>query len=123
MENRIEIWKDAYSYEGIIQVSNFGRMYNLIKGTFLKSNIGKSAYLGCTLKKDEDIKFKTIHRFVAIAFIENPKKLKYVNHIDGNKLNNNDNNLEWVSAREDTNHYLCVLHELFHNRNSFLLFA
>ena len=38
-----------------------------------------------------------VHRLLANNFIENPKKLKEVNHIDGNKLNNDLSNLEWVS--------------------------
>ena len=36
-----------------------------------------------------------VHRLVAKAFIENKKELPLINHIDGNKLNNNVKNLEW----------------------------
>ena len=45
-----------------------------------------------------------IHRLVAKAFISNPNKYSQVNHIDGNKTNNNINNLEWCSAQQNMQH-------------------
>lgn len=49
-------------------------------------------------------KFVKIHRLVAETFILNPLGKPCVNHIDGNKLNNNVNNLEWVTISENTMH-------------------
>ena len=49
-------------------------------------------------------KYALAHRVVAEAFIPNPKNLKEVNHIDGNKTNNAVCNLEWVSTRENQLH-------------------
>lgn len=46
----------------------------------------------------------TLHRLVAITFISNINNLQYVNHIDGDKLNNGVNNLEWVTPSENTKH-------------------
>ena len=47
-----------------------------------------------------------VHRLVAMFFIPNDDKNKtVVNHKDGNKLNNNVDNLEWVSPRENNLHY------------------
>lgn len=46
----------------------------------------------------------TVHRLVAMAFIDNPHNLKTVNHKDGNKLNNNIENLEWMDNRDNVQH-------------------
>ena len=45
-----------------------------------------------------------VHRLVAKAFVENPRGLDIVNHIDGDKSNNNYTNLEWVTCSENTRH-------------------
>lgn len=45
-----------------------------------------------------------VHRLVAMCFVENPKDLPEVNHIDGNKLNNNANNLEWITRGGNIEH-------------------
>lgn len=52
------------------------------------------------------IKRKTfmVHRLIAKAFIPNPKAKPFINHIDGNKLNNHINNLEWCTTAENNEH-------------------
>lgn len=47
-----------------------------------------------------------VHRLIAFAFCEKPEGKEYVNHIDGDKLNNNASNLEWVDRSENMHHAL-----------------
>lgn len=115
-----EIWKDIKEYEGLYQVSSYGRIRRIEKeitvvtphkGTFTKTYKGRilkpsirGMYYGVDLSKASKIKRKHIHRIVAETFIPNPYNKPEVNHIDGNKLNNNVENLEWVTKSENAIH-------------------
>lgn len=57
-----------------------------------------------TIYIDKKGKRVKIHRLVANAFIPNPDNKPYVNHIDGIRSNNRVENLEWVTASENTRH-------------------
>ena len=104
-----EIWKDIDGYEGLYKVSNLGRVKSL---NYLRKGIEKeripnknnSGYLIVGLHKDGKIKNFLIHRLVAEAFIENVNDLPQVNHKDENKLNNCVENLEWCSAKYNSNY-------------------
>lgn len=74
------------------------------KNILLKPQKYKNGYLYINLYISGKMYRQTIHRLVALAFINNPDKKEQINHIDGNKKNNDMNNLEWVTAKENTLH-------------------
>jgi DNA-binding transcriptional regulator YiaG len=74
------------------------------KGKKLSTNLNKWGYEKVVLCKNGKPYTKSVHRLVAIHFIQNPKNKPQVNHKDGNKLNNKDSNLEWVTAKENQQH-------------------
>lgn len=104
-----EIWKDIAGYEGLYQVSNLGNVKSLNYNhtglpRLLAEKHHKTGYCTVTLCKDGDCKNKSIHILVARAFLPNDESLPCVNHIDGNKGNNNVRNLEWVTYSQNTRH-------------------
>ncbi len=99
-----EIWKEIEGYEGLYKVSNLGNVQNR-KGKKIKSFLGKAwKYKYVVLCKDKNQKSMTIHRLIAAAFISNPGSKPCVNHIDGDKHNNDVSNLEWCTHSENTSH-------------------
>jgi len=107
-----EIWKDIKGFKGLYQISNLGRVKSLkkkrgfliLKEKILKSHLDNLGYQMLTLVKNKKHKQYRIHRLVAIAFISNLNNKKEVNHIDGNKSNNNILNLEWSTRSENMKH-------------------
>lgn len=102
----MEKWNKISSLENF-SISSYGNLRNDISGKILKHNILKTGYNQITIKPNGRFgksKSVRIHREVAIAFIPNPMNLPQVNHIDGNKLNNNVTNLEWVTASQNQQH-------------------
>jgi len=107
--NCVEIWKDIVGYEGMYQVSNLGRVKSLnynrsYKEKILKNTISNTGYFIICLIKFKLLKNFLVHRLVAKAFINNKENKPQVNHIDGCKTNNNILNLEWSTAKENTQH-------------------
>jgi len=95
----MEIWKDIKGFEGLYQASNLGFIRN--KNNKLLKDRFRGGYKSAVLYKNNLAKTYSVHRLIAITFIENKNQLDCVNHIDGNKYNNNLTNLEWVSIREN----------------------
>ena len=79
-----------------------GEVFHIHKGTIKRpAFMKKIGYLLVTMWVDGKIHAEYIHRLVAQAYIPNPDNKPQVNHIDHNKLNNNMNNLEWVTPKEN----------------------
>ena len=106
-----EVWKDCVGYEGKYQVSNLGNVRSISnnKGTYQERLLSQrqtstSNYLYVSFTIKGMTKQHSVHRLVAKAFIANPSNKATVNHIDGNKLNNNVCNLEWNTYSENIKH-------------------
>lgn len=97
------IWKD-FIYSNVYEISNIGDFRNKNTGKFLKARVLKTGYMSIAPSHDGKQRHYSLHRIIAIHFIANPNNYEQINHKDGNKINNNILNLEWVTARENVKH-------------------
>lgn len=113
----MEIWKEVDGFGGRYKISSKGRIMSSWGGWKLKTpTIQRGYYVtGLYLKPKKKVEF--IHRLVAMAFIPNPEAKPQVNHKDGNKLNNDVENLEWVTASENAIHAIHVIKTKVPSRN------
>ena len=86
------------------EISINGEVRNKKTGLILKDKIDRYGYKTIGLYTNKRKIYPTIHRLIAIAFIPNPENKPQVNHIDGNKLNNSIDNLEWTTPRDNVTH-------------------
>ena len=98
----MELWKDIEGFEGLYQVSSWGRVRS-IRG-ILKPYQNSKGYLKISLFKNGKGHKKRINRLVAMAFIPNPNGYPQVDHVDGNKQNNSITNLRWVDNSTNAEH-------------------
>ena len=105
-----EILKWIKNYEGIYQISNYGRVKSFPRNgagkkiKILVPVISMDGYLRVLLSKNNKRKNCFIHRLVAEAFISNFENKPHVNHKFGNKLDNYFENLEWTTVAENNQH-------------------
>lgn len=104
---------DIEGYEGLYSITIDGLIYSWGNGDsftsdkklkVIKQSLKKNGYCQVKLFKNGVRKYFIVHRLVAKTFVSNPDNKPEVNHIDGNKLNNHANNLEWVTSRENQLH-------------------
>lgn len=118
-----EIWKDIEGFENRYQISNTGKVRSLDtyqdnpltggkslrKGKILTPWLEKG-YLRVGLSiGDKKHRYFSVHKLVANSFIENLLNKPHINHIDGDKFNNNSINLEWCTPAENVTHSIHTL--------------
>lgn len=113
-----EVWKRLiYHGEDLgnwYEVSNLGNIRNVKTGRIRKLNTLQKGYyfVGASLGSRNAKLCIKVHRAVAETFIPNPNNLPVINHIDGNKLNNVVENLEWCTHKHNIHH--AMEHGLHH---------
>ena len=127
-----EVWKTIYGFEGLYEVSNYGRVKSLerevenkryskkltkfVPSRILKQTVSKKGYYRVGLSRNGNTKRIAVHVIVAKAFLPNPQACTQINHKDENKKNNivflncnseidyKKSNLEWCTAKYNANY-------------------
>ena len=103
----LQVIKDVVGYEGIFSITKNGMVFSKRSQKFLAYYTNNNGYREISSKiggRTGKCICIRIHRMVAESFIPNPENKPFVNHIDGNKQNNHVDNLEWVTALENSQH-------------------
>lgn len=98
-----EIWRPIEGFGGAYEVSNIGRVRN-INGKIRIPQEARGGYLRVSLSFKGKTYQRCVHRLVADAFMSNPNNLPQINHKDENKKNNVVENLEWCTAKYNSNY-------------------
>ncbi len=113
-----EVWHEVKDFEGLYQVSNLGRVQSLerqvfhggnkklhnIRGKVLKPRVNNCGYVQVRLYKDGKCYTKSVHRLLGEATIPNTENKCCIDHIDGKKTNNIQENLRWLTHSENMRH-------------------
>lgn len=87
---------------GMYEACTNGRIYSHYIEDYLSSGMGGSGYLQVCISINGQLTNRMVHRLIAETLIQNPHGYEQVDHIDGNKVNNSVENLEWVTGKENT---------------------
>lgn len=100
----LEEWRPIQNFESYYEVSNWGRVRNIVTKSLLKAHKTPAGYYRLQLQvKGKSVNF-LVHRLVAVAFIQNPQNKPEVNHINSIRTDNYFQNLEWVTSSENLKH-------------------
>ncbi len=97
-------WRDIPGYENLYQVSWWGQVQSVRRNRLLSLVLTRSGYLNVNLYRAGNVRHFQVHRLVASAFLGDIPPGYVVNHKDGNKSNNCVENLEIVTAGENSEH-------------------
>lgn len=109
-----ELWMPIANYEGLYEVSNFGRIRSLarmvksgantmrpLQGKLMDLKVDKDGYLRVGLNKDCKQKYFFVHRLVLLTFFGAAPQGFQTDHIDEDRTNNRLENLRWLSAKDN----------------------
>lgn len=113
-----ETWRDVAGYEGLYEVSNLGNVRGVARTHFRYDKQGNAykvrvparclvkkdnsnGYYRVCLSRDNRVRRLLVHRLVAMAFVENPDDLPVIDHIDGDRHNNDASNLRWCTQGDN----------------------
>lgn len=111
-EDMKEIWKPIKGFEDIYSVSNLGKIRRdgIARGSkvgrILSLCVGSNGYYAISLHNKKNIKYTIPSNLVAQAFLGKRPKGYVINHMDGNKLNNRVDNLEYTTYSRNIIHAL-----------------
>ncbi|WP_128000375.1 HNH endonuclease [Piscinibacter defluvii] len=113
--------REVPGFDGQYSVTQDGRVWSRARewvngkgapqshdGMWLKPILDKTGYLRVRISLGQRRHFPSVHRLVAMAWIPNPMALPQVNHIDGHKLNNRAENLEWCTQADNNRHAYAI---------------
>lgn len=106
-----EVWRKINEFPNY-SVSNQGRVRHDKRNHIRKAFVDKDGYKIVVLPKNGKPVTRRVHKLVALAFVPNLQNKPCVDHIDTNKLNNNADNLRWVTHWENCNNPLTKLHKV-----------
>lgn len=109
---QVSIHGEVRSVDRTTTFNRMGRLLTRVhRGKVLSQELSKDGYMHCMICIDGVSSLRSVHRLVALAHIPNPENKPDVNHIDGNKMNNDVTNLEWVTQSENAQH--AIKHNLW----------